>query len=324
MYPCLRLLISPIFPKMSKIYSSQLELVGHTPLVEVQRVAARRSLRARLLVKLESYNPAGSVKDRTALAMIEAAERDGILRPGSTIVEATSGNTGVGLAFAAAVKGYAVVIVMPETMSVERRRLVAAYGARLELTPGAEGMKGALARAETLRASIDGAVTLGQFVNPANPAVHAATTGEEVWNDTEGGVDVFVAGVGTGGTVSGVGKALKAHRPEVEIVAVEPDASPVLSGGAAAPHKIQGIGAGFVPETYDGNVVDRILRVTNEEAVAATRELAAVEGMLCGISSGAAFSAALRLAADEAYAGKTIVALLPDTGERYLSTGVFD
>lgn len=309
---------------MSKIYSSQLELVGHTPLVEVQRVAARRSLRARLLVKLESYNPAGSVKDRTALAMIEAAERDGILRPGSTIVEATSGNTGVGLAFAAAVKGYAVVIVMPETMSVERRRLVAAYGARLELTPGAEGMKGALARAETLRASIDGAVTLGQFVNPANPAVHAATTGEEVWNDTEGGVDVFVAGVGTGGTVSGVGKALKAHRPEVEIVAVEPDASPVLSGGAAAPHKIQGIGAGFVPETYDGNVVDRILRVTNEEAVAATRELAVAEGMLCGISSGAAFSAALRLAADEAYAGKTIVALLPDTGERYLSTGVFD
>ena len=309
---------------MSKIYSSQLELVGHTPLVEVQRVAARRSLRARLLVKLESYNPAGSVKDRTALAMIEAAERDGILRPGSTIVEATSGNTGVGLAFAAAVKGYAVVIVMPETMSVERRRLVAAYGARLELTPGAEGMKGALARAETLRTSIDGAVTLGQFVNPANPAVHAATTGEEVWNDTEGGVDVFVAGVGTGGTVSGVGKALKAHRPEVEIVAVEPDASPVLSGGAAAPHKIQGIGAGFVPETYDGNVVDRILRVTNEEAVAATRELAVVEGMLCGISSGAAFSAALRLAADEAYAGKTIVALLPDTGERYLSTGVFD
>lgn len=309
---------------MSKIYSSQLELVGHTPLVEVQRVAARRSLRARLLVKLESYNPAGSVKDRTALAMIEAAERDGILRPGSTIVEATSGNTGVGLAFVAAVKGYAVVIVMPETMSVERRRLVAAYGARLELTPGAEGMKGALARAETLRASIDGAVTLGQFVNPANPAVHAATTGEEVWNDTEGGVDVFVAGVGTGGIVSGVGKALKAHRPEVEIVAVEPDASPVLSGGAAAPHKIQGIGAGFVPETYDGNVVDRILRVTNEEAIAATRELAAVEGMLCGISSGAAFSAALRLAADEAYAGKTIVALLPDTGERYLSTGVFD
>ena len=309
---------------MSKIYSSQLELVGHTPLVEVQRVAARRSLRARLLVKLESYNPAGSVKDRTALAMIEAAERDGILRPGSTIVEATSGNTGVGLAFVAAVKGYAVVIVMPETMSVERRRLVAAYGARLELTPGAEGMKGALARAETLRASIDGAVTLRQFVNPANPAVHAATTGEEVWNDTEGGVDVFVAGVGTGGTVSGVGKALKAHRPEVEIVAVEPDASPVLSGGAAAPHKIQGIGAGFVPETYDGNVVDRILRVTNEEAVAATRELAVVEGMLCGISSGAAFSAALRLAADEAYAGKTIVALLPDTGERYLSTGVFD
>ena len=309
---------------MSKIYSSQLELVGHTPLVEVQRVAARRSLRARLLVKLESYNPAGSVKDRTALAMSEAAERDGILRPGSTIVEATSGNTGVGLAFVAAVKGYAVVIVMPETMSVERRRLVAAYGARLELTPGAEGMKGALARAETLRASIDGAVTLGQFVNPANPAVHAATTGEEVWNDTEGGVDVFVAGVGTGGTVSGVGKALKAHRPEVEIVAVEPDASPVLSGGAAAPHKIQGIGAGFVPETYDGNVVDRILRVTNEEAIAATRELAAVEGMLCGISSGAAFSAALRLAADEAYAGKTIVALLPDTGERYLSTGVFD
>ena len=309
---------------MSKIYRSQLELVGETPLVEVQRVAARHALRARLLVKLESYNPAGSVKDRTALAMITAAERDGLLRPGSTLVEATSGNTGVGLAFAAAVKGYEVVIVMPETMSVERRRLVSAYGARLELTPGAEGMKGALARAETLRASIPGAVTLGQFDNPANPAVHAASTGEEVWRDTEGAVDVFVAGVGTGGTVSGVGKALKAHNSAVEIVAVEPDASPVLSGGEAAPHKIQGIGAGFVPATYDGSVVDRVVRVTNEDAIAGARELAAVEGMLCGISSGAAFSAALRLAADEAYAGKTIVALLPDTGERYLSTGVFD
>ena len=309
---------------MSKIYRSQLELVGETPLVEVQRVAARHALRARLLVKLESYNPAGSVKDRTALAMIAAAERDGLLRPGSTLVEATSGNTGVGLAFAAAVKGYEVVIVMPETMSVERRRLVSAYGARLELTPGAEGMKGALARAETLRASIPGAVTLGQFDNPANPAVHAASTGEEVWRDTEGAVDVFVAGVGTGGTVSGVGKALKAHNSAVEIVAVEPDASPVLSGGEAAPHKIQGIGAGFVPATYDGSVVDRVVRVTNEDAIAGARELAAVEGMLCGISSGAAFSAALRLAADEAYAGKTIVALLPDTGERYLSTGVFD
>ena len=309
---------------MSKIYRSQLELVGETPLVEVQRVAARHALRARLLVKLESYNPAGSVKDRTALAMIIAAERDGLLRPGSTLVEATSGNTGVGLAFAAAVKGYEVVIVMPETMSVERRRLVSAYGARLELTPGAEGMKGALARAEALRASIPGAVTLGQFENPANPAVHAASTGEEVWRDTEGAVDVFVAGVGTGGTVSGVGKTLKAHNAAVEIVAVEPDDSPVLSGGAPAPHKIQGIGAGFVPTTYDGSVVDRIVRVTNEDAIAGARELAAVEGMLCGISSGAAFSAALRLAADEAYAGKTIVALLPDTGERYLSTGVFD
>ena len=309
---------------MSKIYRSQLELVGETPLVEVQRVAARHALRARLLVKLESYNPAGSVKDRTALAMITAAERDGLLRPGSTLVEATSGNTGVGLAFAAAVKGYEVVIVMPETMSVERRRLVSAYGARLELTPGAEGMKGALARAEALRASIPGAVTLGQFENPANPAVHAASTGEEVWRDTEGAVDVFVAGVGTGGTVSGVGKTLKAHNAAVEIVAVEPDASPVLSGGVPAPHKIQGIGAGFVPTTYDGSVVDRIVRVTNEDAIAGARELAAVEGMLCGISSGAAFSAALRLATDEAYAGKTIVALLPDTGERYLSTGVFD
>lgn len=309
---------------MSKIYRSQLELVGETPLVEVQRVAARHALRARLLVKLESYNPAGSVKDRTALAMITAAERDGLLRPGSTLVEATSGNTGVGLAFAAAVKGYEVVIVMPETMSVERRRLVSAYGARLELTPGAEGMKGALARAEALRASIPGAVTLGQFENPANPAVHAASTGEEVWRDTEGAVDVFVAGVGTGGTVSGVGKTLKAHNAAVEIVAVEPDDSPVLSGGAPAPHKIQGIGAGFVPTTYDGSVVDRIVRVTNEDAIAGARELAAVEGMLCGISSGAAFSAALRLAADEAYADKTIVALLPDTGERYLSTGVFD
>ena len=309
---------------MSKIYSSQLELVGHTPLVEVQRVAARRSLRARLLVKLESYNPAGSVKDRTALAMIEAAERDGILRPGSTIVEATSGNTGVGLAFVAAVKGYAVVIVMPETMSVERRRLVAAYGARLELTPGAEGMKGALARAETLRASIDGAVTLGQFVNPANPAVHAATTGEEVWNDTEGGVDVFVAGVGTGGTVSGVGKALKAHRPEVEIVAVEPDASPVLSGGAAAPHKIQGIGANFIPEVLDRGILDEVLTISNEDAIAASRKLAADEGILGGISTGANIAAALELAKRPENKGKRIVTIACDYGERYVSTPLFE
>ena len=308
---------------MSKIYSSQLELVGHTPLVEVQRVAARHALRARLLVKLESYNPAGSVKDRTALAMITAAERDGLLRPGSTLVEATSGNTGVGLAFAAAVKGYEVVIVMPETMSVERRRLVSAYGARLELTPGAEGMKGALARAEALRASIPGAVTLGQFDNPANPAVHAASTGEEVWRDTEGTVDVFVAGVGTGGTVSGVGKTLKAHNAAVEIVAVEPDDSPVLSGGAPAPHKIQGIGAGFVPKTYNGNVVDEVVQVSNDDAIRTGRQLAQQEGVLAGISSGAAAFAAAQLAKRPENAGKRIVTLLPDTGERYLSTVLY-
>mgnify|MGYP001721627167 CR=1 FL=1 len=308
---------------MSKIYSSQLELVGHTPLVEVQRVAARRSLRARLLVKLESYNPAGSVKDRTALAMIEAAERDGILRPGSTIVEATSGNTGVGLAFAAAVKGYAVVIVMPETMSVERRRLVAAYGARLELTPGAEGMKGALARAETLRASIDGAVTLGQFVNPANPAVHAATTGEEVWNDTEGGVDVFVAGVGTGGTLTGVGRYLRSKKPEVKLIAVEPDASPVLSGGQPGPHKIQGLGAGFVPDTLDTKIYDEVIRVSNEDAFREGREIGRAEGILTGISSGAALYAAVQLAKRKEAEGKTIVVLLPDSGDRYLSSPLF-
>lgn len=309
---------------MSKIHSSQLELVGRTPLVEVRRIAADRGLKARLLVKVESYNPAGSVKDRIALAMIEDAERTGRLRPGSVIVEATSGNTGVGLAFVAAVKGYKVIIVMPETMSLERRRLVAAYGATLELTPGAEGMKGAIARAEELRRSTPDAVTLGQFVNPANPAVHAATTGEEIWADTEGAVDVFVGGVGTGGTVSGVGKTLKRHKSGVEIVAVEPSASPVLGGGAPGPHKIQGIGAGFVPDTYDASVVDRIVSVDNDDAIADARLLAACEGLLCGISSGAAFHVALRLAQDEAYAGKTIVALLPDTGERYLSTGIFD
>ena len=308
---------------MSKIYRSQLELVGETPLVEVQRVAARHALRARLLVKLESYNPAGSVKDRTALAMITAAERDGLLRPGSTLVEATSGNTGVGLAFAAAVKGYEVVIVMPETMSVERRRLVAAYGARLELTPGAEGMKGALARAEALRASIPGAVTLGQFENPANPAVHAASTGEEVWRDTEGAVDVFVAGVGTGGTVSGVAEGLKKHNPKVKAVAVEPVGSPVLSGGQPGPHKIQGIGAGFVPKNYHADAIDEVLQVQDNEAIGASRLLAAREGLLVGISSGAALHAALELARKPENEGKTIVALLPDTGERYLSTVLY-
>jgi len=308
---------------MSKIYRSQLELVGETPLVEVQRVAARHALRARLLVKLESYNPAGSVKDRTALAMVEAAELDGKLSQGATIVEATSGNTGVGLAFISAVKGYKAIIVMPETMSIERRRLVAAYGAEVVLTPGAEGMKGALAKAEEIRLNTPGAVTLGQFVNPANPQVHFNTTGVEIAHDTDGKVDVLVAGVGTGGTVSGAGFYLKTQNSSIRIVAVEPTDSPVLSGGQAGAHKIQGIGAGFIPDTYNPAVVDEVMQVTNEEAYEAARLLGRKEGLLCGVSSGAAFHAAISLAQKPENEGKTIVAILPDTGERYLSTPLF-
>lgn len=308
---------------MSKIASSALSLVGGTPLVETQRVAADLQLKARVLVKLESFNPAGSVKDRAALAMVEAAEREGKLAPGATLVEATSGNTGVGLAFVAAVKGYKAIIVMPETMSIERRRLVTAYGAEVVLTSGAGGMKEALAKAEEIRQSLPNAVTLGQFVNPANPQKHFDTTGVEIWEDTAGEVDVLVAGVGTGGTVSGAGGYLKTQKASVRVVAVEPSDSPVLSGGQPGAHKIQGIGAGFVPETYNASVVDDILQVENDEAYEAARLLGRKEGMLCGVSSGAAFAAALRLAALSENEGKTIVAILPDTGERYLSTPLF-
>ncbi len=298
------------------IYQSITDLIGHTPLVEIKGIDG---LQARLVVKVEFFNPGGSVKDRVALAMIEDAEQSGVLKPGATIIEPTSGNTGVGLAWVGAVKGYKTMLVMPDTMSVERRNLLKAYGAELELTPGAQGMKGAIARANELRDSIPGAVILGQFVNPANPAIHEKTTGEEIWNDTEGNVDIFVAGVGTGGTVSGTGKTLKAHNPKVKVVAVEPATSPVLSTGKAGAHKIQGIGAGFVPDTYNAAVVDEIMTVENEDAMDAARMLSRTQGLLVGISSGAAFSAALTLAQKEENKGKTIVALLPDTGERYLS-----
>lgn len=308
---------------MSKIASSALSLVGGTPLVETQRVAADLQLKARVLVKLESFNPAGSVKDRAALAMVEAAEREGKLAPGVTLVEATSGNTGVGLAFVAAVKGYKAIIVMPETMSIERRRLVTAFGAEVVLTSGAGGMKEALAKAEEIRQSLPNAVTLGQFVNPANPQKHFDTTGVEIWEDTAGEVDLLVAGVGTGGTVSGTGAYLKTQKASVRVVAVEPSDSPVLSGGQPGAHKIQGIGAGFVPETYNASVVDDIMQVENDEAYEAARLLGRKEGILCGVSSGAAFAAALRLAALSENEGKTIVAILPDTGERYLSTPLF-
>lgn len=308
---------------MSKIASSALSLVGGTPLVETQRVATDLQLKARVLVKLESFNPAGSVKDRAALAMVEAAEREGKLAPGATLVEATSGNTGVGLAFVAAVKGYKAIIVMPETMSIERRRLVTAFGAEVVLTSGAGGMKEALAKAKEIRQSLPNAVTLGQFVNPANPQKHFDTTGVEIWEDTAGEVDVLVAGVGTGGTVSGTGAYLKTQKASVRVVAVEPSDSPVLSGGQPGAHKIQGIGAGFVPETYNASVVDDIVQVENDEAYEAARLLGRKEGILCGVSSGAAFAAALRLAALSENEGKTIVAILPDTGERYLSTPLF-
>lgn len=308
---------------MSNIAYSALSLVGRTPLVETARVAAELKLKARVLVKVESFNPAGSVKDRVALAMVEAAEVEGRLHAGSTIVEATSGNTGVGIAFVAAIKGYQAIIVMPETMSIERRRLVAAYGAEVVLTPGSGGMKAAIAKAEEIRQSTPGAITLGQFVNPANPKKHYNTTGVEIWQDTDGQVDVLVAGVGTGGTVSGAGFYLKTQNSSVRVVAVEPKDSPVLSGGQPGPHKIQGIGAGFVPDTYNAAAVDEIVQVTNEEAYEAARLLGRKEGLLCGVSSGAAFHAAIQLAQKPEYTGKTIVVVLPDTGERYLSTPLF-
>lgn len=279
--------------------------------------------KARLVLKLEYFNPGGSVKDRVALAMIEDAENSGVLRPGAVIIEPTSGNTGVGLAWVARAKGYEVILTMPDTMSMERRMLLQAFGARLELTPGAQGMKGAIARAEQLRDEIPGAVILGQFTNMANPAMHERTTGEEIWRDTEGAVDIFVAGVGTGGTVSGTGRALKKHNPSVRVVAVEPAGSPVLSTGVPGKHRIQGIGAGFVPATFDAAAVDAIVTVEDEDAFAGARQLAAREGLLVGISSGAAFHAAYELARMPENEGRMIVALLPDTGERYLSTGLF-
>lgn len=303
------------------IYSSITELVGRTPLVEVTGFEGQQ---ARIAVKVEAFNPGGSVKDRIALAMIEDAEQRGVLKPGATIIEPTSGNTGVGLAWVGVAKGYNTILTMPDTMSVERRNLLKAYGAQLELTPGALGMKGAIARAEELRDSIPGAVILGQFVNPANPAIHERTTGEEIWADSEGRVDIFVAGVGTGGTVSGTGMALKKHNPAVRVVAVEPATSAVLSTGVAGKHKIQGIGAGFVPQTYNAEVVDEVLTISDEQAFDGARALARTRGLLVGISSGAAFSAALQLARKPENAGKLIVALLPDTGERYLSTSLFE
>lgn len=303
------------------IYSSLTELIGRTPLLEITGLEGQK---ARLAVKLEYFNPGGSAKDRVALSMIEDAERRGLLRPGSTIIEPTSGNTGVGLAWVGTARGYKTILTMPDTMSMERRNLLVAFGAKIELTPGKDGMKGAIRRAEELRDSIPGAVILGQFDNPANPLAHERATGEEVWSDTDGAVDIFVAGVGTGGTISGTGKTLKAHKADVRIVAVEPAGSPFLSAGIAGPHKIQGIGAGFRPATFDGDVVDDVITVTDEDAFAAARLLARSRGLLVGISSGAAFHAAAQLARQPENEGKLIVALLPDTGERYLSTGIFN
>ncbi len=309
---------------MANIYTSADKLIGKTPLLELTHIERAERLEARLLAKLEYFNPAGSVKDRVALAMIDDAEARGALKPGSVIIEPTSGNTGIGLASVAAARGYRIIIVMPETMSVERRRMMSAYGAELVLTEGAAGMKGAIAKAEELAARIPGAFIPGQFVNPANPAAHYAATGPEIWQDTDGQVDVFVAGVGTGGTVTGVGAYLKERNPAVKIVAVEPAASPVLSGGTPGPHKIQGIGAGFVPDVLDTAVYDEIIQVENEDAFDAGRRLGRTEGVLVGISSGAALWAAIQLARRPENRGKTVVALLPDGGDRYLSTPLFE
>lgn len=310
---------------MGKITESALELVGKTPLLRASRYAKNVGAeQADVLVKLEYLNPAGSVKDRIALTMIEDAEKNGILKPGATIIEPTSGNTGIGLAAVAAAKGYKAILTLPETMSVERRNLLKAYGAELVLTEGAKGMKGAIAKAEELRDSIPGAVILGQFVNKANPAAHKATTGPEIWEQTDGKVDIFVAGVGTGGTITGVGEYLKSQNPDVKIVAVEPASSPVLSTGTAGPHKIQGIGAGFVPEVLNTDVYDEIITIENEDAFDEGRRFAVSEGILVGISSGAALKAASILAARPENKGKTIVALLPDSGDRYLSTQLFN
>ena len=305
---------------MSKIYTSADQLIGHTPLLELTHIEKEADLKATVLAKLEYFNPAGSVKDRIAKKMIDDAEATGKLKPGSVIIEPTSGNTGIGLAAVAAAKGYRIIIVMPETMSVERRQLMKAYGAELVLSEGAKGMKGAIAKADELAKEIPNAFIPGQFVNPANPQAHIETTGPEIWEDTDGKVDIFVAGVGTGGTITGTGRYLKKMNPAVKIIAMEPAESPVLSAGHGGPHKIQGIGAGFVPKTYNASVVDEIIQVQNDDAIRTSRELAKQEGLLVGISSGAAVYAATELAKRPENAGKMIVALLPDTGERYLST----
>ena len=308
---------------MEKIARKLTDLVGNTPLLELSNYNTSNDLKARLIVKIESFNPAGSVKDRIALAMIEDAETKGILHPGATIIEPTSGNTGVGLAFVSAAKGYKLILTMPDTMSIERRNLLKALGAELVLTPGADGMKGAIAKAEELKAVTPGAVILQQFENPANPAMHLRTTGLEIWRDTEGKVDIFVAGVGTGGTVSGVGEALKMRDPSIKIVAVEPSDSPVLSGGKPGPHKIQGIGAGFIPNTLDTKVYDEVIPVSNEDSFEYSKYIAKEEGVLVGISSGAALKAAIEVAKRPEFKGKTVVALLPDSGDRYYSTDLF-
>lgn len=308
---------------MTKIAQKLTDLIGNTPLLQLNSYGKSKGVAANVIAKLEYFNPLGSVKDRIAFAMIEDAEAKGLLKPGALIVEPTSGNTGVGLAFVSAVKGYKLILTMPETMSVERRNLLKALGAELVLTPGAEGMKGAIAAAEKIRDETPGSFIPQQFENPANPAAHIKTTSEEIWRDTEGKVDIFVAGVGTGGTVSGVGRGLKAHNPNIKVVAVEPASSPVLSGGKSGPHKIQGIGAGFVPKTFDREIVDEIVTVENDDAIRTSRELSKKEGLLVGISAGAAAFAATQLALRPENKGKNIVVLLPDTGERYLSTALY-
>ena len=308
---------------MAKIAKQLTELIGHTPLLELTKYSASKGLKKPIIAKIEFFNPGGSVKDRIALSMIEDAEQKGILQPGATIIEPTSGNTGVGLALVSAVKGYKLILTMPETMSIERRNLVKAYGAEVRLTSGKDGMAGAIKAAEQLRDSIPGSVILQQFENPANPARHYATTGPEIWQDTDGKIDIFVAGVGTGGTISGIAKYLKGQNPNIKVVAVEPLSSPVLNGGQSGPHKIQGIGAGFIPKTYDASLVDEVLDIDNDDAIRAGRELAQQDGVLVGISSGAAAYAATLLAQRPENAGKTIVTLLPDTGERYLSTVLY-